>query len=203
MKEKNIVCQECGAPLTLKELMTMDLSGTAVCDICIGRARRKKLAIESYEQRLQTVPHIYADTKFGDDALTSMYGKSAVIMAEESPVTGSQWLWDVIKYYWRNGQNAVYVSIKDLGIEYSSLPWQNRKDTIDRIAATPGMLAIDDIDHDASRELLSRIIEHRAERGLDTVIVIHIPYDEMDKVIGEKAVSLVSTKWKCLSMERP
>lgn len=203
MKENKDICQECGAPLSLKELMTRDLLGVAVCDICIGKARRSEHAKDSYQQKLRTVPHIYVETKYGDDAVSSMYGKSAVIMAEESPVTGTQWLWDVIKYYWRSGQNAVYTSIKDLSIEYSSLPWQNRKETIDRIAATPGMLAIDDIDHDAPRELLSRIIEHRAERELDTIIVIHIPYDELDKVIGEKAEALATAKWKCLSMERP
>jgi len=200
---KNDYCQECGAPLTSKELMSRDILGVAVCDICIGRAQRVELAKDGYKQRLRTVPQIYADTKYGDDAVAPMYQKSAVILAEESPVTGTQWLWDVIKYYWRAGQNAVYASIKDIAIEYASLPWQSKNETLNRIAATPGMLAIDDIDHGAPREVLERIIEHRAERGLDTIVVIHIPYDELGSIIGDKAGALVAAKWKCLSMERP
>lgn len=199
---KNI-CSVCGSELDAKEIITMEIyGGDTLCDICLSKKRRAERAIEGYQKRLESVPHSYRNTKFDESVLIGNMGKSAIIEADESPVLGTQWVWDVIKVYWKSGQEAMYTSIKDLNIEYSSLPWQSKKEFIDKYMQYPGMLAIDDIDNNASKELLSRIVEHRAERNMDTQMVLHISYNELDLIIGEKAMSLLRPSWKRLTMER-
>ena len=195
-------CKLCGAPLNKKELMTSEIYDDAICDICMGKQRRTELAKDNYRNKLATVPSVYTECKWNEQSLSPWYGKSSVITAEESPLVGTQLAWDLIKLNWRNGKDAIYASSKDIAIEYASIPWQHRKEYIDKYAECPGLLAIDDINRDAVRDILSRILEYRAERELDTVIVLHIPYDEIPSVLGDKVASLISKNWKHISMER-
>ena len=195
-------CTACGALLNKKEMLTKNIYDKVLCDICTGTQRRIEYIKSNYLEKLKAIPAVYVDGKFAENALISVYGKSAVILADEAPVSGTQWAWDMIKMYWRNGRDAMHVSSKDIATEYASISWRDKKDYMDVFTYYPGMLVVDDISIESPKEQLSRIIEYRAEWDIDTVIIIHMSYDDLDRVIGDKAYSLIKSKWKCLSLER-
>ncbi len=195
-------CTSCGAQLTKKELLTREIDSAAVCDICMGKQMREAMAKLSYSNKMKSVPVVYSNTRFEDKSLDAYYRKSAVIIAELSPVAASQWMWDMIKYYWKRGHAATYVSMKTIDMDYATIPWQDKKEYVGRYIEMPGMLGIDDVSLNSQKDILSRIIEYRAERDMDTMVAIYMKADDFDRVAGDKADMLVKSKWKYLTMER-
>lgn len=201
MNDKKITCRECHEALNKRELITNEISGIALCDICMAKQRRLEVAQRNNEEKLRTVPQVYADTHYGPTVMSAYETISLALGADMAPVGGTQFIWDLIKYLWGAGKEARYLAIKDYELEYQSMPWQSRRESVGQYAMMPGMLAIDGIDHNTNKELLARILEYRAEHGLHTVIVLHVPYKALADVAGEKAAAIISSRWKYICLE--
>jgi hypothetical protein len=201
MNEEIIRCSKCGAELSPKELLTMGIYGVALCDICVGDARRRELIIENYEKLLETVPIIYAATKYSEEKLLQLYKKSVLLTAEISIVNAAQMGRDLIKLYWRKGEEAKYVSAQDISIQYKAAPWQQKPDHIENYALYGGFLVIEGIDNGSDRELMARIMEPRTEGKRTTMIITPLSLDALAHTIGSKAADIISANWAYLELD--
>ena len=109
--------------------------------------------------------------------------------------------WDLIKFYWKRGEDAMYASAQTMSIEYRSCPWQQKPDIIEKYASHPAFVMIEGIDHTCDKEIMTRVTEYRAERNLLTMIITPFTLDKLSPIIGIKSSEIISEAWTNLELD--
>ena len=199
---KQSKCIKCGATLTNKELLTLEIYGEAMCDICMGEEMRRTKQQALYKEKFNQIPKAYTIDVFDSNTLGYITNNSVMLIAEDSPKQGTQWLWDAIKTLWRKEMPAKYVSSVDISAEYSSMSWSDKAEYVDMLSATDGLLCIDDVKQGAGviQDLVQRIVGYRAEHGLHTAVVIHFGGEDISGILGDKVMEIINSSWRCISL---